>query len=54
VIFLGFSESCADYGVPTAEFFCGVIFKAMKPHMISVHEESQRHNTFSKRFDGAI
>jgi hypothetical protein len=30
--FLGFSESRADYGVPIAEFFCGVIFKAMKPH----------------------
>ena len=57
-------ESRADYGVPIAEFFCGVIFKATaslfcgmplarKPY-ISVHEVIRRHNTFSKRFNGII
>jgi hypothetical protein len=57
--FWDFRESRADYGVPIAEFFCGVIVEAMAlppwgcsqpgSRVSRSTRESRRHNTFSRK-----
>jgi hypothetical protein len=61
VVFWDIRESRADYGVPIAEFFCGVILKRLASdgapiwgcsqpgsRVFRSTRESRRHNRFSK------